>query len=185
MLLLNDYSLLYWISLPLWHVCLPQYCNLHSALQPETHHVSFCWVKVGALFHNAQYVKIMSITLTELGYSWLPTPVYIGNIMTVSIVKTAIRWQCSYIMKMHHIWNLDSVKLKNNFVVSPGKTLNAKQRDLLMWTFSSASVIHILKLSLLPACFIKGDVLPVFSCNKWWYLCQQQKLNHMHTILCQ
>ncbi len=47
--------------------------------------------ELGALFLNAQEVKIMQLILTELGHPQPLTPIHIDNTTTVSIVNNTVK----------------------------------------------------------------------------------------------
>jgi hypothetical protein len=47
--------------------------------------------ELGALFLNAQEVKVFRLVLAELGHPQPPTPTHIDNTTTVGIVNTTIK----------------------------------------------------------------------------------------------
>ena len=62
--------------------------------------------KLGALFLNAMEVKILRITLKELGYPQRPTPIHWDNTTAVSIVISLIKQKISQAMNMRYFWLL-------------------------------------------------------------------------------
>jgi hypothetical protein len=63
--------------------------------------------ELGALFLNAQEVKVLRLTLNKLGHPQPPTPVHIDNTTTVGMVSNTIKQQCSRAMEMRYFWLLD------------------------------------------------------------------------------
>jgi hypothetical protein len=63
--------------------------------------------ELGALFLNAQEVKIMQLILTELGHPQPSTPIHINNTTTVGIINKTVKQQQSRAMEMRYFWLLD------------------------------------------------------------------------------
>ena len=62
--------------------------------------------ELGALFLNAMEVKILRITLEELGYPQPPTPIHCDNTTSVGIVNSSIKRQISRAINMRDFWLL-------------------------------------------------------------------------------
>ena len=62
--------------------------------------------ELGALFLNALEVKILRLTLAELGHPQPPTPIHTDNTTAVLIVNNTIKRQRSRVMNMRYFWLL-------------------------------------------------------------------------------
>ena len=62
--------------------------------------------ELGALFLNAMEVKIIRLTLTEMGQPQPPTPIHVDNTTAVGIVNDTIKRQRSRAMNMRYFWLL-------------------------------------------------------------------------------
>ena len=62
--------------------------------------------ELGALFLNAMEVKIIRLTLTEMGHPQPPTPIHVDNTTAVGIVNDTIKRQRSRAMNMRYFWLL-------------------------------------------------------------------------------
>ena len=65
--------------------------------------------ELGELFLTAQKLKIMQLTLTELGHPQPPTPIHVDNTTTtaVDICNNTIKRKRSQAMGMRYFWLLD------------------------------------------------------------------------------
>ena len=63
--------------------------------------------ELGALFLTARRLKVMRLTLHELGHPQPPTPIHIDNTTAVGIVNNTIKRQRSRAMEMRYFWLLD------------------------------------------------------------------------------
>ena len=62
--------------------------------------------KLGALFLNAMNVKILQLTLMEMGHPQPPTPIHVDNTTAAGIVNNTIKRQRSRAMNMRYFWLL-------------------------------------------------------------------------------
>ena len=72
--------------------------------------------RVGGLLHNGQTVVPLQITLRELGFTQLPTPIKTDNCVAEGIVTATVRQKRSKAMDMQFYWMKDKVKQKDFFI---------------------------------------------------------------------
>jgi hypothetical protein len=78
--------------------------------------------ELGALFLNAQEVKVIWLVLEELGHPQPPTPIHIDKTTAVAIVNNTIKQQRSRAMEMRYLWLLDGeAQLLFQFYYQPGQ----------------------------------------------------------------
>jgi len=78
--------------------------------------------ELGALFLNAQEVKVIRLVLKELGHPQPPTPIHVDNTTTVGIANNTIKRQRSRAMEMRYFWLLDGeVQNRVRFHYQPGQ----------------------------------------------------------------
>ena len=61
---------------------------------------------MGALFRNALQVKILQLTLEELGHPQPLTPIHVDNTTAVGIMNSTIKRQLLRAMNMRYFWLL-------------------------------------------------------------------------------
>ena len=62
--------------------------------------------ELGALFMNTMEVKMLRLTIEELGHPQSPTPIHVDNTTAVGIMNSTIKRQRSRAMNMRHFWLL-------------------------------------------------------------------------------
>ena len=92
--------------------------------------VSGSEAEVGGLFHNVQTAVPFRITLHELVFFQLPTPIKTYNSATKSIVTATVKQKWSKEMDMRFYWMKDRVKQKT--LLSLLETRKPKHGDYFM-----------------------------------------------------
>jgi hypothetical protein len=69
--------------------------------------------ELGALFLNAQEVKIIRLILEEMGHPQPPTPIHCDNSTAVGISNNTVKRQRSRAMEMRYFWVVDQVRNKH------------------------------------------------------------------------
>ena len=73
--------------------------------------------ELGALFLNVKQVKILRLTLEELGHPQPPTPIHCDNNTAVGIANGTVKKQRSRSFEMRYFWICDQVTNKHVLIV--------------------------------------------------------------------
>ena len=128
--------------------------------------------EAGGMFHNGQTSTPLQISLHELGFTQLPTPIKTDNSAAEGIVTATVRQKRSKAIEMRFYWMKDRVKQKDFFVYcnQEAKTWGIISRNITDHITIGKFVLHI---CIWQIPYLKSIII---SCTNGSMLCSRQSI---------